>query len=167
MKMGLMQPFIGSLDAVLAEMTGSPVTVSDVTMQEEGYLRKGLAAIVVFQGQVEGRVIVDVDASVAAKVASSMAGGEVDASEPIVPEAICELANMIIGNAVTQLNDHGSQFKVLPPSVLSDEQCARLGRDAEATVLSFHTPAGNVRLNVSMHYQTRRFDEQSPVPVAQ
>jgi chemotaxis protein CheX len=165
MKMDLIQPFIGSLDAVLAELTGAPVSIADVTMEEKAYRRKGLAAVVVFEGQIEGRVVVDVDPNVAAKVASHMAGGNVDASEPMVPEAICELANMVIGNAVTQLNDHGSQFKVLPPSILSDEQYEKLGRDAEATVLSFHTPAGNVRLNVSMHYHTRRFGEQIPVTV--
>jgi chemotaxis protein CheX len=163
MKMDLIQPFIGSLDAVLAQMTGAPVTIADVTMEEVAYRRKGIAAVVVFQGQIEGRVVVDVDPGVAAKVAGNMSGGEVDASEPIVPEAICELANMVIGNAVTQLNDQGSQFKVLPPSILTDEQCAKIGSDSEATILSFHTPAGEVRLNISMHYHTRRFGERSPV----
>lgn len=163
MKMNLIQPFIGSLDAVLAELTGMPVSIADVTMEENGYHRQGLAAVVVFEGQIEGRVVLDVDSNLAAKVASTMAGGESDASELIMPEAICELANMVIGNAVTQLNDHGSQFKVLPPSILGEEHGEQLGRDTEATVLSFHTPAGDARLNVSMHYHSRRFGERSPV----
>src|SRR5581483_9140110 len=120
MKMDLIQPFIGSLDSVLAQMTGAPVTIADVTMEEEGYTRKGIAAVVVFQGQIEGRVVVDADPALAAKVAGTMAGAEVDAWEPMVPEAICELANMVIGNAVSQLNDKGSQFKVLPPSIVSE-----------------------------------------------
>jgi chemotaxis protein CheX len=166
MKMNLIQPFIGSLDAVLAEMTGAPVTIADVTMEQEGYRRKGLAAVVVFQGQIEGRVVVDVDPSLAAKVAGNMAGAEAHASESMVPEAVCELANMVIGNAVTQLNDQGSEFKVLPPSILTEEQCAKIGRDSEATILSFHTPAGDVHLNISMHYHARRFGERSPVAVA-
>jgi chemotaxis protein CheX len=162
MKIELIQPFIGSLDAVLGQLTGTPVSIADVTMEENGYRRKGLAAVVVFQGQIEGHVVLDVDPNVAAKVASSMTGGHSDPSEPIVAEAVCELANMVIGNAVTQLNDHGSHFKVLPPAILSDEQAVKLGRDTEATVLSFHTRAGDVRMNVSMHYLTRRFGERSP-----
>jgi chemotaxis protein CheX len=161
MKMDLIQPFIGALDAVLAELTGTPVNILDVTMEEDGYQRKGFAAVVVFEGQIEGRVVLDVDPKVAAKVASTMTGGDTDVSEPIVPEAVCELANMVIGNAVTQLNDHGSQFKVLPPFMLSGEQGEKLGRDTEATVLSFHTSAGDVRMNVSMHYHSRRFGEHS------
>lgn len=163
MKMDLIQPFIGSLDAVLAQMTGGPVTIADVTMEEDGYKRKGIAAVVVFQGQIEGRVVVDADPKLAAKVAGTMAGAELDASEAMAPEAICELANMVIGNAVTQLNDKGSQFKVLPPSIVSEEQGAKIGRDSEATILSFHTAAGDVRLNIAMHYHARRFGEYSPV----
>ena len=50
MKMDLIQPFIGSLDAVLAQMTGAPVTIADVTMEEEAYRRKGIAALGRFPG---------------------------------------------------------------------------------------------------------------------
>lgn len=165
MKMDLIQPFIGSLDAVLAEMMKAPVAIADLTMEEEGYRRKGMAAVVAFKGQIEGRVILDMEAGAAAKVAGYLAGAEVDASEPIVPETICELANMVIGNAVTQLNDRGFQFKVFPPAILNEEQCEKVGRDTEATVLSFETPAGTVHLNISMRYHARRFGERSPAAV--
>jgi chemotaxis protein CheX len=165
MKMDLIQPFIGSLDAVLAEMMKAPVTIADLTMEEEGYRRKGLAAVVGFKGQIEGRIILDMEPRAAAQVASYLSGEEVDPCEPIVPETICELANMVVGNAVTQLNDRGFQFKVLPPSILTEEQCARTERDSEATVLSFETPSGNVYLNIAMRYHSRRTGERSPVAV--
>jgi chemotaxis protein CheX len=165
MKMDLIQPFIGSLDAVLAEMMKAPVTIADLTMEEEGYRRKGLAAVVGFKGQIEGRIILDMEPRAAAQVASYLSGAEVDPSEPIVPETICELANMVIGNAVTQLNDRGFQFKVLPPSILTEDQCAKVERDSEATVLSFETPAGAVHLNISMRYHARRSRERTPVAV--
>ena len=60
-----------------------------------------------------------------------------DPGEPIVPETVCELANMVIGNAVTQLNDRGFQFKVLPPELLTEEQCAegRAGFGSDDSVL--------------------------------
>ena len=85
MKMDLIQPFIGSLDTVLAEMMKAPVTIADVTMEEEGYRRKGLAAVVGFKGQIEGRIILDMEPSAAAKIAQYMEGGEVDPAESIVP----------------------------------------------------------------------------------
>ncbi len=165
MKMDLIQPFIGSLDAVLAEMMEAPATIADLTMEEEGYRKKGAAAEVIFKGQIEGRIILDMEPSAAAKVASCLTGGEVDPGEQIVSEAVCELANMVIGNAVTQLNDRGFQFKVLPPAVLTAEQCAKAGQDSEATILCFETPHGNVYLNIAMKYHTRRSRERAPVSV--
>jgi len=163
MKMDLIQPFIDSLDAVLAEMMKAPAKIVDLTMEEEGYRKKGLAAFVLFRGQIEGRIALDVEPRVATQVASFLAGSEVDPDEPIVPETVCELANMVIGNAVTQLNDRGYQFKVRPPEVLTEEQGAKAGQDSEATILCFETPCGNVYLNIAMHYHARRSNER---PVA-
>jgi chemotaxis protein CheX len=166
MRMELIQPFIGSLDTVLAEMMKEPAKIADLTMEEEGYRRKGLAASVGFRGQIEGRVILDMDPQAAAHVASYLSGDELSEEESLVPETVCELANMVIGNAVTQLNDRGFRFKVLPPEVLTAEQVEKAGFDSEATVLSFETPRGTVYLNIAMEYHTRRTRENSPVQVS-
>jgi chemotaxis protein CheX len=167
MRMDLIQPFIGSLDAVLAEMMKVPARIGDLTMEEEGYRKKGMAATVVFRGEVEGRVILDMDPGAARQVAKFLMGGEeVEAAEAIIPETVCELANMVIGNAVTQLNDRGFQFKVFPPEVLTQEQGEAADHDSEATILCFETPSGNVHLNISMHYHARRSRERSTVTVS-
>jgi chemotaxis protein CheX len=163
MRMELIQPFIDSLDAVLAEMMKAPTTIADLTMEEEGYRKKGLAAVVLFKGQIEGRIILDMDPSAAAKVAAVLTGGEVDPGEAIVTEAVGELANMVIGNAVTQLNDRGFQFKVFPPQILVQEQGEKAGHESEATILRFQTTAGNVHLNIGLRYHARRARERSTV----
>lgn len=165
MKMDLIQPFIGSLDTVLAEMMQAPAEIADLTMEEDGYRKKGLAAVVTFKGQIEGRIVLDMEPQAAAKVAGYLAGGEVDPAESIASEAVCELANMVIGNAVTQLNDRGFQFKVFPPSVMTEEQCAKAGQDSEATILCFETTSGNVYLNIAMHYHARRARERAPMAI--
>ena len=165
MRMELIQPFIGSLDAVLAEMMKMPAKIVDLSMEEEGYCRKGTAAVVMFQGEIEGRIVLDMEPSAAAQVATYLAGGEVDPSAGIVTEAVSELANMVIGNAVTQLNDRGFQFKVFPPELLSEEQCEKAGHDSEATILCFETPRGSVYLNIAMKYHARRAHEKTPLPV--
>jgi chemotaxis protein CheX len=163
MRMDLIQPFIGSLDAVLAEMMNAPANIVDLTMEEEGYRRKGAAAVVSFKGQIEGRIILDMDPAAAAHIAGLLAGAQVDPEEPIVSEAVCELANMVIGNAVTQLNDRGFEFRVMPPSVLTEAQCTKAGQDSEATILRFDTAQGAVHLNIAMHYLARRSHEKVQV----
>jgi chemotaxis protein CheX len=165
MRMDLIQPFINSLDTVLAEMMKVPPKIADLAMEESGYRKMGLAAVVTFKGQIEGRIVLDMEPQVAAQVASCLTGGEVDSAEAIVPETVCELANMVIGNAVTQLNDRGFKFKVFPPSVLTEEECATTGYDSEATILLFETPTGNVHLNIAMKYHGRRARERAPISV--
>jgi chemotaxis protein CheX len=161
--MDLIQPFIGSLDAVLADTMQAPATIAELTMEEDGCRKHGVAAMVQFKGQIEGRIILDMEPSAAAKVAGYLMGGDVDPGEPIVPETVCELANMVIGNAVTQLNDRGFQFKVLPPSMLTEEQGEKARKDSEVTILRFETTSGNVHLNIGMRYHARRSREKSPV----
>jgi CheY-specific phosphatase CheX len=46
MKMDLIQPFINSLDAVIAETMGCSAEIADVTMEEGHYQRTGIAALV-------------------------------------------------------------------------------------------------------------------------
>jgi len=42
MKMDLIQPFINSLDAVIAETMGCSAEIADVTMEEGHYQRTGI-----------------------------------------------------------------------------------------------------------------------------
>jgi chemotaxis protein CheX len=161
MKMELIQPFISATDAVLAETLGCSTKVSDVSMDEQGYRRQGVAALVVIRGDIEGRVILDLESVTAVKAASTLAGAEVQESAAIVHETVCELANMVIGNAVTLLNDQGFHFKVAPPEVHVSADGLHGTRDTEALVMSFDTPHGCVFLNIAMRYNRRRSRERA------
>lgn len=161
MKMELIQPFINAADAVLAETLHCSTRIGDVAMEEEAYRRKGMAATVVIHGDIEGRVIFDIEAPTAAKVASALAGSELAETDELVRETVCELANLVIGNAVTSLNDQGFRFKIDPPEVHVAEHGMKSTEDTEALVMVFDTPAGNVFMNIAMRYNRRRRTERS------
>ena len=165
MKMDLIQPFVNSLDAVISETMGCTAQIADVTMDEGHYRRSGIAALVSVTGEIHGSVVLDMDNQAAQQAATDLAGAPDTPTEDAVREAVCELTNMVIGNAVTQLNDAGFHFKVLPPEVLTQEQCEKAGQDSEATILCFETPGGNVHLNIAMQYLQRRTGERTPVAV--
>src|SRR5436305_10604625 len=122
MKMELIQPFINAADAVLAETLQCPTRVGDVTMEEEAYRRRGVASTVTIKGDIEGRIIFDMDPPTAAKVASYLAGSPMPESEEVARETVCELANMVIGSAITLLNAEGFRFKINRPVVALDER---------------------------------------------
>ena len=161
MKMELIQPFINSADSVLAQSLGCATRIGDVSMEEEVYRRKGVAALVEITGDIEGRVIFDMNSATATKVASFLTGSDVEESEDLVRETVCELANMVVGNAVTTLNDQGMRFKISPPQVHSDEQGLGGNEETEALVMCFDTENGNLYMNIAMRYNQRRRSDQA------
>jgi CheY-specific phosphatase CheX len=163
MRMELIQPFINAADAVFAESLQAPTTIVDLTMEEETYRRKGVAAMIAIKGDIEGRIILDLAPEVAMKVASQLAGGALQENEQVVRETVCELANMVIGNSVTLLNDQGFRFKVFPPEIHDNEQGIGGNTETEAMVLCIETPCGEVYLNIAMHYLHRRRRERDTV----
>ena len=164
MRMELIQPFINAADAVFAESLQAPTKIVDLEMDQEAYRRKGVAALIAIKGDIEGRVILDLSPEVALKVASQLAGTEVAASEQVVRETVCEMANMVIGNSVTLLNDQGFHFKVFPPEIHMEETGLAGSADTEALVICIETPCGNVYVNIAMHYLHRRRKERNTVP---
>ena len=164
MRMELIQPFINAADAVFAESLQAPTRIVDLEMDQEAYRRKGVAALIAIKGDIEGRVILDLSPEVALKVANQLAGTEVVASEQVVRETVCEMANMVIGNSVTLLNDQGFHFKVFPPEIHMDETGLAGSADTEALVICIETPCGNVYVNIAMHYLHRRRKERNTVP---
>jgi len=164
MRMELIQPFINAADAVFAESLQAPTKIADLSMDENTYRRKGVAALITIKGDIEGRVILDLAPDVAMKVASHLAGAPIAESEQVVRETVCELANMVIGNSVTLLNDQGFRFKVFPPEIHMNEEGLAGSSDTEAMVICIETPCGEVYLNIAMHYLHRRRREQAAVP---
>jgi CheY-specific phosphatase CheX len=70
----------------------------------------------------------------------------------MVPEVVCELANQVIGNAVTTLNDQGFRFRVHPPVLHTADHGPQNSEDTEAMVLCFETESGNVFMNIALNY---------------
>jgi chemotaxis protein CheX len=159
MKMELIQPFINSLDAVIAETMGCSAEIADVTMEEGNYQRAGIAALVGISGEIEGRVILDMDTAAAQQATSDLTGASVSPTEETARETVCELTNMVIGNAVTQLNNCGFRFRVHPPEIYAMEAGLQGTPDTEAVVLRFETPKGRVYLNIAVRYKQRRSGE--------
>lgn len=156
MKMELIQPFINAADAVLSETLQSPARMGDVSMEQETYRRHGVASLVTINGDIEGRIIFDIDHRTAQQVATYLAGSPMAVDDEVARETVCELANMVIGSAVTSLNDQGFEFKIQPPIFHSAESGESSTEDQEALVMCFETGTGTVFLNIAMRYNKRR-----------
>jgi chemotaxis protein CheX len=155
MNMDLIQPFINSLDAVISETMRCTPRVADVTMENGSYQRAGIAALVTLSGDIQGRVILDMDAEAASHAAAGLSEIIGAPSEESTREIVCELTNMVIGNSVTQLNDRGYKFKVHPPELYLIDVGPRGSFDRETVLLRFELPKGAVYLNIAVHSNVR------------
>jgi chemotaxis protein CheX len=152
MKMELIQPFINAADAVLSQGLQSPIAIGNLSMEDNAYRRKGVAAMIWLTGDIEGRIIFDLDAPTALRVASQFAGSQLPETDSLIRETVCELANQVIGNAVTTLNNQGFHFRVHPPVLHTAEQGPVSTEDTEAMVLCFETESGSVFMNMALRY---------------
>ena len=147
MKLEIIQPFINAADAVLGHNLRCSTRVDQLSMDTHAYRKHGIAATVSLSGDVEGRIVLDLDPETARRMASTVCSEEADA---LVNEVVCELANQVIGNAVTVLNDSGYRFRVQPPQITSADQVPTCSADVEALVMRFETTNGPVFMNIAL-----------------
>jgi chemotaxis protein CheX len=166
MKMELIQPFVNSLDAVVAEIMGCSAQISDIAMSEASSRKRGFAARVCISGDIEGSILLDLDETAAKRAAQFLSGDNGEPADESKREAVCELSNMVVGNAVTQLNDRGFKFKVHPPEIYSVDGNLKESIDTEALVLNFETPCGCVCLDVALKYNLHRAAELTSASVS-
>jgi CheY-specific phosphatase CheX len=161
MKMELIQPFINAADAVLSQGLQGTTKVGYLTMEEEAYRRRGVAGMVELSGDIEGRIVLDLEPPTAVRVASHFAGSELPETDDLVKETVFELANQVTGNAISALNDQGFRFRVHPPLLLMSEEGDKSSEDTEALMMCFETSMGNVFMNVALRYNAKRMAEHA------
>ena len=70
-------------------------------------------------------------------MASHYAGTDLPESDELIKETIFELANQVMGNAVSALNDQGFHFRVHPPLLLTAQEGDKTSEDTEALMILF------------------------------
>ena len=163
MKMDLIQPFINAADAVLSQGLQGSTKVGSLTMEEEAYRRKGVAGIITLSGDIEGRIILDLEPNTAVRVASHYAGADLPESDELVKETVFELANQVVGNAISALNDQGFHFRVHPPLLLTAQVGDKSSENTEALMICFETSLGSVFMNVALSHNPKRMAEHAAV----
>src|ERR1022692_3249808 len=155
------QPFINAADAVLSQGLQGTTKVANLTMEEDAYRRKGVAGMIALTGDIEGRIIIDLETQTAVKVANPQAGAELPESDALIKETIFELANQVVGNAISALNDQGFHFRVHPPLLLTAQEGDKTSEDTEALMICFETSLGDVFMNVALRYNKKRMADHA------
>ncbi|MDR1787683.1 MAG: chemotaxis protein CheX [Treponema sp.] len=145
MRVEYINPFVESALGVLKEVLGTDVKRGELYLKPSSMAIRGVAALVGLAGDVEGRVIFDMDQKTALYVVSAMNGEDFSALDDMAKATIQELANMITAQAVTKLHGLGFRFDLTPPALFTGdnmEVSSNLGKGIEALSVPMQLGAG-------------------------
>jgi chemotaxis protein CheX len=151
-------PFVESAYNVVKEVLSVEVNRGELYLKSTSMPVLGVAALVGLAGDVEGRVIFDMDRETAIGIASSMLEAmdmdPVDGLNDMAKATITELANMITGQAVTKLHNLGFKFDLTPPAIFTGDNMEISDQDVEALIVPMEVPQGKIEINVAIRERT-------------
>lgn len=150
MRVEYINPFVESSVNVLKEVLGLQVKRENVSLKSKALPVLDIAVIVGLVGQVEGRVIFDLDRQTALNIASKMNDETLTEFDDLAKATITELGNMITGRAVTKLSELGYKFDVTPPAIFSGTNMEISDVNIEALIVPIETEIGRVEVNVAL-----------------
>lgn len=150
MRVEYINPFVESAYSIMKEVLNTEVTRGDLYLKKSSQPVMGVAAIVGLAGDVEGRVLFDMDEKTAIEISSVMNAEELTEIDDLVKATITELANMITAQAVTKLHDLGFRFDLTPPAIITGQNMKVTDMNVEALIVPFEVPQGKVEINVAI-----------------
>ena len=152
MRVEYINPFVESAYNVLTEVLQADVERGELYLKSQAMPMLGVAAIVGLAGDVEGRVLFDMELSTGINVASAMLASMdmegVTELNDMARATITELANMITGQAVTKLHNLGFKFDLTPPAIFSGQNMEVSDPDFEALIVPMGLPMGSTSLGM-------------------
>ncbi|THB62638.1 MAG: chemotaxis protein CheX [Spirochaetaceae bacterium] len=154
MRVEYINPFVESAYDVLKKSLQVEVKRGELYLKSTSMPVLGVAAIIGLAGDVEGRVLFDMDRPTAISVANlmleSMDMEPVDSLNEMGKATITELANMITGQAVTKLHNLGFKFDLTPPAIFTGDNMEISDPKVEALIVPMELPQGKIEINVAV-----------------
>jgi len=160
MRVEYINPFVEAAFNILKDVLQTDVKRGDLYLKPSSMKIMGVAALVGLAGDVEGRVLFDMDKPTALYVVSAMNGEAFTALDEMAKATIQELANMITAQAVTKLHDLGFKFDLTPPTLFTGDNMeisSNLRQDVEALIVPMQVGPGgkNGRIEVNVVIRER------------
>ena len=150
MRLEIVKAFRDSTGEMFAQIVGPVDEMEAMAMHPTPLAGRDVTAVIELEGEARGRVIFDMDALTAIRLAGRLLEEPAPIMTPIAQSAISELASMIIGHAISAINDQGTHIHMEPP-MIGDAGLARTEDSFETLTFPVQTMFGEVRVNVMIH----------------
>ena len=134
MKAEHINPFVKAAYSVLEAALGVKTEKGELSVRADGTTSQQCTTVTGITGALRGTVMYGMALATADKIASLMLGQPVRTFDQLAASAVAELANMITGNALTELAELGFVCDISPPSIVRGSN-VRITATAEKTIV--------------------------------
>ena len=113
----IINPFLSAGMQMLNDVAQVATTIGKPTAKEAKFSKDTIVIMIGITGEMKGQVMLAFPNELACKVAGNMCMMEVTEMSEIFMSAICELGNMIMGNAATIFSTKGIGIDITPPTI--------------------------------------------------
>ncbi len=146
MRFEYISSFVDSAQNVMEDFMPTDIKRGAITLRDS-LSASGVSATIFVAGSVDGRIVLDLEPEVAKKIAGFMNNMDFAALDHLVLDTVCELTNIIIGKAVTSLNNKGFRFRPSPPCFFIGEKTYQ---GLETLCIRLSTDWGDVRIQAAI-----------------
>ena len=155
MRLDYIDPIIDSAISVLGHLTGDTVERGDMKLQRQSSASKDVAAIIGMTGDVDGRIIIEMNSDTALAMAGIMNKAVFQELDHLALDTLMELANVVVARAVSTLNDRGFAFRLTPPMIFTGANLSFFSSlNLETLVIPLRAKAGDLNLNIALRMNT-------------
>ncbi len=111
-------PFLLATKKVLKDMCGVDLAVGTPYVKKEKFNEDTIVICLGVVGNIKGQVILALNNSAACDIATRMCMMTITELDDLSLSALCELGNMVFGNAATLLSTKGIIIDITPPTII-------------------------------------------------
>jgi chemotaxis protein CheX len=151
MKEEYVNAFLTPAKMVWEKELQTPLNFVGAKAVDHQYTTEDLTAILGVSGQLQGNVLYGFGGGTAIAVASAMIGETVTELDDMSMSALGELANMITGNAATQLSAKGYECDISPPLIIEPSGSRISTLSGMQILTSFKSEYGDLYIRICLN----------------
>jgi chemotaxis protein CheX len=150
MRYAYIEPIVDTTIKVLDTIIQSDIVRGDLILYRNGEVDYDVAIFIRITGDTSGSIVVNMDTETALKICNAMTGDTFERLSPVVLDLMSEIANMIVGNAISTINDMGFEFHITAPVIASRNYIKRNVAGLEIFQVPLYTDYGEITVNTAM-----------------
>jgi chemotaxis protein CheX len=143
--------FVKAAYSVIESMLNPDVEAGRPFFNDQPLTKYDICVLVGVLGDLQGQVICGMSKETATKIISQMLFTETTEIDQMGQSALCELKNIIVGTASTNLSCSGYQCNITPPLFLKDHEIPDFLKHIQTTLaIPIKTPFGSIDINLAL-----------------